>query len=248
MKHKQASRWVLLFLLGFSIVALWAQWQPQTVATSTTATASQTLEVVVDAGHGGFDGGATVDGIVEKDINLAISNQLADLLTICGATVYQTRTTDTALSSSDSTGSAAKTEDIFARLALFSEYPEALVVSVHQNYYEESQYSGAQMFYGVLNEESVAFASALQERFYDLQPDNTREIKEGPTSVYLLQYTENPMVLAECGFLSNPEEADLLTQPTYQNQVAFTLFCGIADYAAASMTNTSEEQDDESEN
>lgn len=240
MKCYHIKHWILLFILGFCVAHVFTLVQPQITSVSTTLTQEQTLSVIVDAGHGGFDGGATAYDLEEADINLAISTTLADLLTICGAEVTQTRTTDTALGA-DEGESSTKTADILARLAIFSADPTALVVSVHQNFYTDAQYSGAQMFYGVLNADSQALASSLQERFYQLQPDNTRQVAIGPDTVYLLQHTENPIVLAECGFLSNYEEAMLLTDPDYQTQVAVTLFMGIADY-----TMTNEVQEDES--
>ncbi len=221
------SRWVLLLLLGFSLMAIFTR----VSATEAVAPSPHVFSVIVDAGHGGFDGGASSDeGLLEKDVNLAISDCLADLILLCGGTVYQTRTSDAALNTENLSGGAAKTADIKARLALFDTHPESLVLSVHQNHYSESQYSGAQMFYGVHHAESVLFAQTLQHRFYQLQPDNTREIKEAPSSVYLLQQAENPMVLAECGFLSNPTEAALLSTTAHQTAIAVTLLGGVVDF------------------
>lgn len=231
-RKETLNRWTALLLLGVSAAALWCSLQQDQPSLTVAAQPKAPFEVIVDAGHGGFDGGAlSSNGLEEKGINLAISNRLADLLTLCGAEVYQTRTEDTALSPAGMTGSK-KTADIKARLALFHEHPEALVLSVHQNHFTNSRYSGAQMFYGVKNSESPLLAETLQQRFYQLQPDNTRLIKKGPTSVYLLQKAENPMVLTECGFLSNAAEAEKLADSAYQSQVAFTLLCGVADYTA----------------
>lgn len=221
-----------MLLLGVSLAALWCGIQPTQELVQTAATPSKPVEVVIDAGHGGFDGGAvSKDGLEEKGVNLEISKRFGDLLTLCGANVYQTRTHDEALPGESDNGSK-KTADIKARLNLFEAHPEAMVVSVHQNHFTSSQYSGAQMFYGVKNEQSPLLAECLQQRFYQLQPENKRLVKPGPTSVYLLQKTNNPMVLAECGFLSNAAEAKQLADSTYQSQVAFTLLCGVADYSS----------------
>lgn len=227
-----------MLLLGISAAALWCSLQQPSIEVQTVSVEPKPpFTVVLDAGHGGFDGGATTaEGVPEKGVNLAISNRLADLLSICGAEVVQTRRADTALGGEVS--GSKKTADIKARLALFQQHPEALVVSVHQNHFPEAQYRGAQMFYGVKNPASTALAESLQQRFYALQPENNRVVKEGPTSVYLLQKTENPMVLAECGFLSNPEEAAKLLDSGYQSQIAFTLFCGLTDYQAKEEENT----------
>ena len=121
------------------------------------------------------------------------------------------------------------------RLEIFNSCENAIAVSIHQNQFTDSQYSGAQMFYSETNSDSQRLALALQQSFVEnLQPENKREIKLSDENLYLIYYTEIPSVMVECGFLSNPQEADLLQTEEYQKQVAFTIFKGINDYMGIS--------------
>lgn len=189
--------------------------------------------IIVDAGHGGFDGGAVgINDAIEKDINLSIALMLKDMLLLAGFDVVMTREDDISLNDSELTKiSDKKTSDIKNRMTLIEEYSNSPVVLVHQNHFTEEKYSGAQMFYGHLNNESEKLAQTLQTtiRCY-LQPENTREIKESTSSVYLLHNSSNPIVLVECGFLSNYDEAQLLITTEYQQKMAFSIFAGIVNY------------------
>ena len=123
---------------------------------------------------------------------------------------------------------AQKSSDMDNRLALFNKNTNAICISIHQNQFTDSKYSGAQMFYASTNKKSESLARSLQNSFVQfLQPENTREIKQCGKELFLCYYSENPTVMAECGFLSNPDEAALLNTEEYQNQVAFTLYSGI---------------------
>ena len=145
-----------------------------------------------------------------------------------------TRDTDKSIHSSGKTVAQQKKSDMNNRLKLINSTPNSITVSIHQNHFEQSQYSGAQMFYGRKNESSKLLAEAIQKRFVEnLQKDNKREIKEAGKNLYLMYQAQNPIVLVECGFLSNPVESALLSDDTYQNKVAFTIFSGIADYIGA---------------
>ena len=185
--------------------------------------------------HGGIDGGATgIGGVVEKDVNLQISLKLREILKANGYEVVMTRDTDKSIHSSGKTVAQQKKSDMNNRLKLINSTPNSITVSIHQNHFEQSQYSGAQMFYGRKNESSKLLAEAIQKRFVEnLQKDNKREIKEAGKNLYLMYQAQNPIVLVECGFLSNPVESALLSDDTYQNKVAFTIFSGIAVYIGA---------------
>lgn len=191
--------------------------------------------VILDPGHGGFDGGATgIGGVVEKDINLQIALKLRDILKVNGFEVIMTRETDDGTHDQGSTISQKKKSDMRNRLKLINGTPNAVTISIHQNLFEQSQYSGAQMFYGKKNSESKLLAQSIQESFVtNLQKDNKREIKEAGKDLYLMYYAETPIVLAECGFISNPIESALLSDDTYQNKVAFTIFSGLMNYLSA---------------
>ena len=185
--------------------------------------------IVIDPGHGGMDGGAIgAGGIVEKNINLAVALRLKELLALSGYDAVLTRESDISLHDDGASGiREQKKSDIRNRLKLMEKYDGAIVVMIHQNQFSESKYSGAQMFYGPVHPDSELLAERMQAAFRQLQPDNKREIKPGTRDVYLLWSCKNPIVLAECGFISNPEECGKLQDPDYQQQVAFTILMGL---------------------
>ena len=154
------------------------------------------------------------------------------MLEISGYEVEVTRDSDISIHDSGIEGlSAQKSSDMDNRLALFNKYENAVCISIHQNQFTQPQYSGAQMFYSGTNSMSEELARSIQGRFVEfLQPDNEREIKRCGKELFLCYFSENPTVMAECGFLSNPEEAALLNTDEYQSKVAFTLFSGINDF------------------
>lgn len=190
--------------------------------------------IVVDAGHGGFDGGAsTDDGVSEKGINLNIALYLKDYLNFFGFQVVMTRETDTSTEDEGlTTIRSRKSSDLHNRMALMEKTENAIFVSIHQNHYSSSQYSGAQVFYsGNFSEQSSVLAQNIQESIvYYLQPGNTRQIKPCGTSVYLIYNAVKPAVLVECGFLSNYEEAENLKTKDYQRKMAFSIALGILNY------------------
>ena len=185
--------------------------------------------VLLDAGHGGEDGGACgEDGTLEKDVNVAITNALGDLLSFCGCRVSYTRTDDRSIGEGD-TVRERKVSDMHARLALYD--AADLAISVHQNKFGSASCRGAQFFYGAVSPESRVLAETMRSQFVTLlQPDNTRELKPGGDNVFLLYKTVTPAVLAECGFLSNPDELCQLKTDAYRKSVAFALAAGILQY------------------
>lgn len=183
--------------------------------------------------HGGIDGGCTsADGIPEKGINLSIMQRLRDILSISGFDVKVTRDSDTSIHDKGVEGIAAqKSSDMDNRLEIFNSEDNAVCISIHQNQFTDPVYSGAQMFYSDEQRGSEALARAVQSRFATLlQPDNSREIKECGKELFLCYYSKNPTIMAECGFLSNPDEAALLATEEYQEKVALTIFSGLCDY------------------
>lgn len=189
--------------------------------------------IVLDPGHGGIDGGCiSIDGTPEKGINLAVSNNLKDALTIFGFDPVCTRTEDISIHDKDIEGiGKQKRSDMKNRLAIFNKYKDAISVSIHQNQFTDEKYHGAQMFYSKKNPEGEKLASVMQQQFVSmLQPDNQRETKPVGDELYLLDNTTCPSLMIECGFLSNKEEAQKLESESYQKQVAFTIFSGICEY------------------
>ena len=187
--------------------------------------------VIIDAGHGGFDGGAVAeDGTPEKDINLQIAKNLRDFLELFNFHVVMTRTEDVS-TESDNGKENKKTSDLYNRLLLMKEYDDALFVSVHLNKFTSTNVSGAQTFYSQNAMGSEQFAQAIHGKIIGmLQPENEREIKRGTKSIYLLRNATCPTVIVECGFLSNKTELEKLKDEKYQTMMAFCIFCGIMDY------------------
>lgn len=191
--------------------------------------------IILDPGHGGVDPGAIgANHCTEKSINLNISLALRDMLVANGYTVIMTRETDISLHDEKYKKIAQiKSSDLKNRLKLMNRNSDAITVMIHQNHFTEEKYSGAQMFYGRLNEQSKSLAESFRQSFQqNLQPNNARSVKRSSKDVYVLHNAKNPIVLAECGFISNYAEAKLLCDEDYQQLVAFTLFCGIEDYQA----------------
>ena len=189
----------------------------------TTAVRSGPVErkhtVVVDAGHGGVDGGATsCSGILEKELNLEIALRLNDLLHLLGYETKMIRTTDISVYTEGQTIAAKKVSDLKERVRLVNSTENATLVSIHQNTYPSSRYSGAQVFYGA-GQGSQTLGQQLQSAFVStINPGSKRQCKKAD-GVYLMQNIQCPGVLIECGFLSNPEEEALLRSKEYQQKI-----------------------------
>lgn len=185
--------------------------------------------VCVDPGHGGTDPGKVgINGQLEKDINLEIAKKLKTYLEASDVTVVLTRDKDMGLYSS---GDAhKKMADMRKRCQLIEEAKPDLVISIHQNSYHEEAIGGGQVFYYKTSARGKKLAQILQERFdYVLGDANKRQAKAND-NYYLLLHVKEPIVIAECGFLSNREEAEKLETKEYQDRLAWTLHMGIMEY------------------
>ena len=184
--------------------------------------------VVIDAGHGGEDGGAiSVTGVRESTLNLEISLRLNDLLHFLGVRTEMIRTTDVSVYTEGTTIAQKKVSDIHNRVAAVDRTPDALLVSIHQNQFSESQYRGAQVFYAQGSQElAELLQSVLVEQ---VDPRNHRQCKQAK-GIYLLEHISCPAVLIECGFLSNPAEEALLRDAAYQKKLACAIACTLASY------------------
>ena len=181
--------------------------------------------VILDAGHGGEDGGAvSVTGVPESQLNLEIVQKLRDILALCGTDPVLLREEDISLhDQSASTLREKKRSDLQNRVAAVESMEGATRISIHQNTYPSSQYHGAQVFYAP-TEGSQALAEHFQSVLREqLQPDNGRAAKQIPDSVYLMNHITCPAILVECGFLTNPGEEAKLRDPGYQRQLAAVL-------------------------
>jgi len=196
------------------------------------------IVIVIDAGHGGLDSGCvSVNGAEEKNINLSILLKVQDMCEAFGYTVVVTRDTDISIHDEGVTGTGnQKRSDMDNRLEIFNKYENAVAISIHQNQFTQSQYSGAQMFYSRNNPLNEKFARIMQDEFVtQLQPDNTRETKPCGKELFLCYYSNCPTLMIECGFLSNPDEAALLESEEYQSKVAFTIFGGLNKFIIENM-------------
>ena len=199
--------------------------------------------IIIDAGHGGEDGGAVgADGTNEKDINLEIALKLNEILTVMGYETRMVRTTDISICEGDcKTLREKKVSDIRNRTAIMEEYENCLYISVHQNKYEDSSIWGAQTFYSPNNEQSKTLAQFIQSSIATaLQPDNKRQIKQSGTSIYVLYNAAKPAVMVECGFISNRKELSQLKSEEYQSKMAFSIMSGIINYNISEVTNGTE--------
>ena len=188
--------------------------------------------VIIDAGHGGEDVGATgVSGVYEKDLNLIICSMIGEQLKEQGYTVIYTRTEDKLLYTEDEDiHGIRKISDLKNRCKIANQYPEAIFVSIHMNKYGDSKYSGLQVYYKDKSDGSYALANKIQSTVKDkLQPENNRQVKNGK-GLYILDNSTLSSVIVECGFLSNVEECEKLSQKEYQKQLSFSIACGIIDY------------------
>ncbi|CDA19854.1 cell wall hydrolase/autolysin [Ruminococcus sp. CAG:488] len=189
--------------------------------------------VIVDAGHGGDDGGAIgIDGTVEKDINLDIALKLEKILKFYGFNVIMTRTQDV-MTCDDGLDSLRKRKisDIHNRFELMRKNPDAIFISVHQNKFEDSSQHGTQVFYSGNDERSKELAEAIQTSVtLTLQRKNDRVVKKSGSGIYLLYHAKIPAVLVECGFISNSDEVKKLKDESYRMKLAILIADGLLKY------------------
>lgn len=176
--------------------------------------------IVIDPGHGGEDGGATsCTGKMESGYNLDISLKLRDVLRLLGYDVIMTRTSDTSIYTSGSTIAQRKSSDIKERVRIANTHNGSVLLSVHQNYFQESKYYGAQVFYSTTYG-SKELAGMIQDNLVkSLTPESNRKEKRGE-GIYILEHVKCPAVLIECGFISNPTEESQLAHSDYQKKIA----------------------------
>ena len=204
------------------------------LCSKTTETIAQMIPVerqhtiVIDAGHGGEDGGATsCTGVPESKFNLEIALKLNDLLHLLGYDTRMIRTTDTSVYTEGKTIAQKKVSDLKNRVRLTEETDNAFFLSIHQNTFQDSRYQGAQVFYAE-TPGSREVADALQRALIaSVNPGSNRQSKPAE-SVYLMQHVSCTAVLVECGFLSNPEEESKLRNNEYQKKLCCVLTATLA--------------------
>ena len=197
--------------------------------------------IILDAGHGGIDPGKVgVNNALEKDINLSIVFKLKELLEKEGFTVYLTRDSDSLLAAPNS--SSQKKDDMIARIQMVEDLQPFFTVSIHQNSFPDPSVNGPQVFYYKDSVESATMAQVIQDILNTQLEPAKKRAPQANTNYYLLTRTPTPTVIVECGFLSNPTEADLLIQEDYQNRVAYSIFSGILAYYEATTLNQTESE------
>jgi len=183
--------------------------------------------IVLDPGHGGADGGASYETILEKNLTLKIAKQLRAYLEEQGAIVQMTRERDVDLAEESTTGYRdRKREDLKKRLDLVNDPNNDLFISLHLNAIPQTQWSGAQTFYTTYHDDNERIARFVQHELVRHLPKNNRRAKT-IDGIYVLSHAETPGILVEAGFLSNPEERYWLLQDEYQQTVAAAIYLGI---------------------
>lgn len=180
---------------------------------------------VIDAGHGSPDGGATsCTGVLESQFNLEISVKLKDLMQLLGMNTLMIRETESSVYTTGETIAQKKVSDLKERVRIVNDTDNAILISIHQNQFQDSRYRGAQVFYAP-TVGSKQMAEALQSTFIStLNPNSHRQAKKAD-GVYLMQHIRCPGILIECGFLSNPEEEALLRSDEYQKKLCAVIAC-----------------------
>lgn len=194
--------------------------------------------IVIDAGHGGVDGGTTsCTGVTESNLNLETAMRLNDFLHLIGIDTKMIRTTDCSVYTSGETIAAKKVSDLKERVRIVETTPNGILVSIHQNFFAQSIYSGAQVFYGS-NKDSLSLAKTLQTNLIStVNPGSKRSAKKA-TGIYLMEHVSCPAILIECGFLSNPQEEALLRSSDYQKKLCCVIGNTLSEFINSSPSAT----------
>ena len=184
--------------------------------------------VVIDAGHGGEDGGAvSCTGVSESGINLEIALKLNDLLHLLGYRTKMIRTTDVSVYTAGQTIAQRKVSDLKERVRMVNDTENPILVSIHQNMFSDAKYSGPQVFYTPISQE---LANCLQQNLSACVAPYSRRQSKPATGVYLMEKIACPGVLVECGFLSNPTEEAKLRENSYQQKLAAIIGTTLAEF------------------
>lgn len=219
------KRMFVLFAIFLCMVFCFGFLVSKSVTTQTVAPLN--IKVVIDAGHGGADGGSVgVSGVTESALNLAYAQKLTEYLESVGIQVENTRLTDSALCADDDPD--FKQSDMKKRAEIINSSNAQLLVSIHMNKFTSQESNGAQVFFKQDDTDSQQFATAIKDMLC-ANFSNARELAlKG--DYYILNCTNITGVIVECGFLSNPTEEQLLVQQDYRNKMCYSIFCGILNY------------------
>ena len=184
--------------------------------------------IVVDAGHGGRDAGCsgTNTGVKESDLNLSISKKLQKYLSDFGFNVVMTRSNQDGLYNNNVTN--FKKDDMEKRENIIKNSNADMLISIHLNAFSSDEEYGAQAFFEESNQESISLSNSIQNQLIKNLENGRKSSNKG--DYYILKSVQIPCSLVECGFLSNPKEEELLITDSYQQRVAYAIFCGIIEY------------------
>ena len=219
--------------VAFALISLsFCKWSASDAATNMQDSPSLPV-IIIDAGHGGEDGGAvSKSGILEKELNLSISKKLCDIFRAAGFEVVMTRETDTMLYDKSADYKGRKKElDLGKRVEIANSYENAIFISIHMNSFPNAKYSGLQVYYSKNHQDSAEIAENIQSLVRDsLQKENNRKTKSAGQNIFVLDRIRIPAVLIECGFPSNAEECQRLTDEEYQKKLSLAIFLSVAKY------------------
>ena len=222
--------WVYLYVAAFFLAAA-GLIRHQVEVSGAMERPSLCPVIVIDAGHGAPDGGAVgVSGIREDEVNLTVAKRLEAMLGLLGYRRVMTRTENSCVATEGETIRQKKQSDLRNRVDFIRALPSAVVVSIHQNHFPDSRYSGPQVFY---NGRGEALAQKTQTALTDLLAPGSRRREKPASGIYLMEKIDHPGILVECGFLSNPEEEQKLTSADYQKKIAAILAAVVAGFVHA---------------
>ena len=227
---------LLVIIVAISIISIFfpsstsKEHDTQTESESVSETEVTNLgTIVIDAGHGGLDPGKVgVNNALEKDINLSIALILKELLSTEGFHIVLTRDSDAIMAPLDS--KSPKRDDLIARTNLIEQTNPIFTISIHQNSFPDASVSGPQVFYYTNSNEGKLLADTIQASLNKQLTPKKERVSQFNDAYFLLKNTPTPIVIVECGFLSNAEEADLLIQDSYQQKIAHAIYDGLLTY------------------
>ncbi len=231
MKKIRYMSFVPVYMVVLAVFMALAIWGSKAVtAISASAPISDRKTVIIDAGHGGVDGGATsCTGVLESQINLEIALKLDDLMHFLGINTQMIRTTDCSIYTEGETIAQKKVSDLKERVKIVNNIDNGLLVSIHQNHFSDDKYSGAQVFYAE-TEGSKELAGNLQKALIQTVNPGSRRATKKADSVYLMQHIQCTGILLECGFLSNSNEEYLLRDDGYQKRICSVIASTVSNH------------------
>lgn len=235
MKKNSINRVIGFVIVGLVLLAAVIETGRSVYIWSQQAAKQPRYTIVIDPGHGGNDPGKIgINDVPEKDVNLAISLELKEILEQNDCRVVMTRQKDEALYQAGDTNK--KVADLRARCQMINDSGADAVISIHQNSFTAESSRGAQVFYRASSQEGKKLADILQTQLVSgLDPDN-RRVAKANSDYFMLKNTTATMVIVECGFLSNSKEAELLTQASYQRRVAWAVALGVLQYVSGGLS------------